>query len=259
MFTTHAQSLNIVGKVVGEDREPLPGASVKVKRTSNVLLTDIDGRFSIQVEKGDTLEFQYVGYVTQVISVNDETPLHVCMIDVLDALGGLICDFIVPPPTKAVYVEAFGASTMFGVNYDSRFKYNWGWGYRVGLSYAYSSHESFWMSGSTNGISVPLEINYLFGKRRSKFEVGAGVSLGYYKENYDYIEFTHEDGSYAKTTPKSRNSFGYFVFFDIGYRFQPIKGFDFRVGITPSFNFGDKRGITRACGLPYLSFGYAFH
>ncbi|MBR1694066.1 MAG: hypothetical protein IJ709_01490, partial [Selenomonas sp.] len=64
---------------------------------------------------------------------------------------------------------------------------------------------------------------------------------------------------YAKTTPKSRKSFGYFVFFDIGYRFQPIKGFDFRVGITPSFNFGDKRGITRAWGLPYLSFGYAFY
>ncbi|MBQ7422872.1 MAG: hypothetical protein IJV27_12140 [Prevotella sp.] len=161
-------------------------------------------------------------------------------------------------PTKAVYAEAFGASTMVGVNYDSRFKGNKGWGYRVGLSYAYSRH-TFFLSDTIKGVAVPLEINYLFGKRKSKFELGAGVSLGYYKENYDYIEFTHEDGIYAKTTPKSRKSFGYFVFFDIGYRFQPIKGFDFRVGITPSFNFGDKRGITRAWGLPYLSFGYAFY
>ena len=163
-------------------------------------------------------------------------------------------------PTKAVYVEAFGASTMVGVNFDSRFKGNNGWGYRVGLNYAYSDN-SFLKThyDKIKGVAVPLEINYLFGKRKSKFEIGAGVSLGYYKEKYEHLEFVPDDeGYHTITTPRTEKKFGYFCFINIGYRYQPVKGFDFRVGFTPSFNFGGNNGIKRFGSLPYLSFGYAF-
>lgn len=257
MLITNAQMLNITGRVVDEDDEPIKNTIVILKGTTNLgAVTDSDGKFKLIVEIGDTLEFRYIGYDMQEIIVKDDGPLFVKMVPQNQVL---ICDDIITytTPTKAIYAEAFGASTMVGMNYDSRFKGNKGWGYRVGLSYAYSRH-TFFISDTIKGVAVPLEINYLFGKRKSKFELGAGVSLGYYKENYDYIEFVHDDGIYATTTPKIRKSFGYFMFFNIGYRLQPVKGFDFRIGITPSFNFGDKRGISRTGGLPYISFGYAF-
>ena len=56
--------------------------------------------------------------------------------------------------------------------------------------------------------------------------------------------------------------FGYFAFGNIGYRYQKPKGFLFRVGISPKFDFGDKNGIDSYVGIlsliPYLSFGYSF-
>ena len=36
---------------------------------------------------------------------------------------------------KSVYLEMFGASNLVGVNYDSRFKADSPWGYRVGLGW----------------------------------------------------------------------------------------------------------------------------
>lgn len=45
--------------------EPVIGASVVVKGTTNGTITDIDGNFSISgVKKGATIEVSFVGYVT---------------------------------------------------------------------------------------------------------------------------------------------------------------------------------------------------
>lgn len=87
---------------------------------------------------------------------------------------------------KSVYLEVFGASNLAGLNYDSRFKAGSPWGYRVGLGYTYSkSYSMFSGSNSLNGANVPMEINYLLGKKRSRLELGFGLNLGYYTEKYD--------------------------------------------------------------------------
>lgn len=166
---------------------------------------------------------------------------------------------------KSMYLELFGASNIVGVNYDSRFKPNSPWGYRVGLGYTYSKNYGL-LSGSNSirGVDVPIEANYLLGKKRSKLELGLGVNLGYYKEKYDtwdLKEIGKEDGiTYYESIyagEDSRSLWGYYCFGNIGYRYQPSHGFQFRAGISPSFNLGGKHAVSKSV-FPYISFGYVF-
>ena len=49
---------------------PLPGVNVLEVGTTNGNITDIDGKYSINVEKGKTLQFSFIGFVTQSIKVD---------------------------------------------------------------------------------------------------------------------------------------------------------------------------------------------
>ena len=174
---------------------------------------------------------------------------------------------------KSVYVEMLGASNMIGMNYDSRLKPNSPWGYRVGLGYTYSKNYGLF-SGSTSlkGVDVPIEANYLLGKKSSKLELGLGLNLGYYTEKYDVytiknndvytIKNIGEEGDMVYYTTEyvgedSHSTWGYYFFGNIGYRYQPSHGFQFRAGISPSFNLGGKHAVTKS-RFPYISFGYVF-
>ena len=59
-----AQS-EITGTVVDVTGEPIIGATVMEKGTSNGTITDFDGNFKLKVKQGATLVFSYVGYLTQ--------------------------------------------------------------------------------------------------------------------------------------------------------------------------------------------------
>ncbi len=59
----YAQQFTATGVVSSEkDGELLPGVTVRVKGQKTGTATDIDGRFSIKVNKGAVLEFSYIGY-----------------------------------------------------------------------------------------------------------------------------------------------------------------------------------------------------
>ena len=63
--TMSAQKQNYSGKVVDEAGEPITGASVIKKGTSEGVVTDLDGRFSINGEPGTVLVVSFMGYVTR--------------------------------------------------------------------------------------------------------------------------------------------------------------------------------------------------
>ena len=68
---TYAQS-TITGVVVdAANSEPIIGANVIVKGTTNGTITDFDGNFMLSVEKGATLEISYMGYKTVTVSATD--------------------------------------------------------------------------------------------------------------------------------------------------------------------------------------------
>ena len=169
--------------------------------------------------------------------------------------------------TRSLSVELLGAQNIVGINYDSRFNGNSGLGYRVGIGYGYGDNSGLF-DQKINGVGVPLELNYLLGKKNSKLELGFGLSLGVYhiKETVAYVdtgwypgtEDTDQKYGEIKYYTNEENRFGYFFFGDIGYRYQRPNGFMFRVGVSPSFNFGDKYGLNKAAFFPYIGFGWSF-
>lgn len=170
--------------------------------------------------------------------------------------------------TRSLSIEFFGAQNLAGINYDSRFNGNSGFGYRVGLGYGYGSNIGLF-DQKISGVAAPLELNYLLGKKNSKLELGFGLSMGVYqiKETVAYFDNTgshpdteNTDQGYGdiKYYTDKETRFGYFFFGNIGYRYQRPNGFVFRVGISPSFNFGDKCGINKDAFFPYIGFGWSF-
>ncbi len=74
-----AQS-RVTGKVVDANGEPVIGASVMVKGTSNGVVTDLDGNYSISnVPAGASLNISYVGYRTRTVAVDGKSLLNVTM------------------------------------------------------------------------------------------------------------------------------------------------------------------------------------
>ncbi len=63
-MTAAAQGQMVTGTVTDAQGEPVIGASVMVKGTSQGTVTDLDGHFSLKAEPGATLSISYVGYVT---------------------------------------------------------------------------------------------------------------------------------------------------------------------------------------------------
>ena len=70
LVSTYAFAQNAVtGTVTDNTGMPLIGVSVVEKGTTNGNVTDIDGKYRVNVEKGRTLVFSYIGYVTQEVKV----------------------------------------------------------------------------------------------------------------------------------------------------------------------------------------------
>ena len=67
-MTAFAQKTNYSGVVVDGQGEPIIGASVVQKGTSQGSVTDVDGRFNVSVDAGSTLVISYIGYQTQEVA-----------------------------------------------------------------------------------------------------------------------------------------------------------------------------------------------
>ena len=72
-LTAGAQEfMTVKGQVVDEHGEPLIGATVQMKGSTGGGVSDLDGNFAIQVNKGATLVFSYVGYNTKEVKATPQ-------------------------------------------------------------------------------------------------------------------------------------------------------------------------------------------
>ena len=77
--TLFAQT-NVSGTVTDKvNAMPLPGVNVLVKGTSRGASTDFDGKFTIEVNQGETIVISYVGYKTQEITFNGQSNIDVAL------------------------------------------------------------------------------------------------------------------------------------------------------------------------------------
>ena len=100
-----------------------------------------------------------------------------------------------------VYAEVAGNALFYSANYDVRFaKSGKGLGLRIGIS------------PTSDGVITPVQLNYVTGEKHA-LEIGAGILTGFDKEV----------------------AWGYIPNASVMYRFQGARGFNFRIGWTPTF------------------------
>ena len=73
----YAQHSSITGKITDRQHEPIIGASVVVKGSSQGVISDIDGNFTLKnVPSEGTLQISYIGYKTSEVDINPSTSFY---------------------------------------------------------------------------------------------------------------------------------------------------------------------------------------
>lgn len=84
------QKKTITGTIVDPSGMPVIGANVMVKGTTNGTITDMDGKFSLEVPKESMLVVSYIGYANQEIKVSNQTNLSIALKEDAEALDELV-------------------------------------------------------------------------------------------------------------------------------------------------------------------------
>lgn len=71
--------INITGKITDEMGDPLPGASVLAKGSTNGTISDVDGNYTLTVPENAVLLISFIGYETVEINVSGRTTIDVSL------------------------------------------------------------------------------------------------------------------------------------------------------------------------------------
>lgn len=85
-----AQTRKITGTVTDDAGDPMPGVSVLIKGTNQGAATDLDGKYSLNANTGAVLEFSYIGYLTQTVTVGERSVINVTMREDVKALDEVV-------------------------------------------------------------------------------------------------------------------------------------------------------------------------
>ena len=112
-LSANAQKRAFTGVVIDTQDEPVIGASVIEKGTSNGSVTDFDGRFTVTVNPGATLVISYVGCVTQEVKAADNMRVTLRpddkVLDEVVVIGyGVQKKSVVTPPACRGCPEGYG-------------------------------------------------------------------------------------------------------------------------------------------------------
>ncbi|MCC8200062.1 MAG: TonB-dependent receptor [Tannerellaceae bacterium] len=80
----------ITGVVVDNFGEPVIGANVIEKGTTNGTITDFDGNYSISVPQGATLQVSYIGYLTKEVTVGTQRMINITLIEDTQTLDEVV-------------------------------------------------------------------------------------------------------------------------------------------------------------------------
>lgn len=156
------------------------------------------------------------------------------------------------PGSQAVYVELGGAGLAYSFNYDFRFDKNNinSWGMRMGAG--------GWATNWGNRerlLTMPFQLNKLFGSQKHFFELGGGATFVYYREQWNNSwsgeTVLYKDFDFILNSGDTPAFMGTLNF---GYRRIPVDGgFTFKANLTPIFNHNGFWPLWVGVG-----FGYAF-
>ena len=95
-----AQLKTVSGVVREPDGTPLMGVAVVIKGTTQGIITDVDGKYSIQARAGSILEFKVIGYknVSRIVPKTSDTNVSIGVVLQEEE----ICFFPAPPEEKMI-------------------------------------------------------------------------------------------------------------------------------------------------------------
>jgi TonB-linked SusC/RagA family outer membrane protein len=78
-LSLYAQNINITGKVIDATGQSIPGATIRVKGTSNGVTTDVNGNFQISAAGNAILQVSSIGFTSQELPINNRTRFDVTL------------------------------------------------------------------------------------------------------------------------------------------------------------------------------------
>src|SRR5437879_959471 len=103
----------VTGKVIGgDDKQPVIGATVKIKGTNVGVVTDVNGTFSLNAKTGDVLVISYIGYQPTSVTVTGPTMGTI----VLAVTNSTLNEVVVTGYTSQLKKNISGAVTTVNIN-----------------------------------------------------------------------------------------------------------------------------------------------
>lgn len=84
------QGKRITGTVKDSSGEPIIGANIIVKGTTNGTISDVDGNFTLQVPDGAILHVSYIGYLNKEIPVGNQTNFSIQLLEDTQTLDEVV-------------------------------------------------------------------------------------------------------------------------------------------------------------------------
>jgi len=85
-----AQRIAVTGKIIDEVSNPIVGASILEKGTTNGTVSDINGNFTLDVGKNSTLSISYIGYITRETQASEGRVLEVVLQEDTEILNEVV-------------------------------------------------------------------------------------------------------------------------------------------------------------------------
>ena len=90
-YMSALQDIVITGTVTEADGQPVPGVNVRIKGTNQGAITDVAGKYTINVPDGNaTLVFSFIGYITQEFLVGSQRAVNVVLSEGINQLEEVV-------------------------------------------------------------------------------------------------------------------------------------------------------------------------
>jgi TonB-linked SusC/RagA family outer membrane protein len=89
-FMANAQQATINGQVTDESKLALPGVTVVVKGTSTGTITNLEGKYSINVNPNSVLVFSMIGMGIQEVTITDQTVVNIILVEDVKKLDEVV-------------------------------------------------------------------------------------------------------------------------------------------------------------------------
>lgn len=91
VFVFSQESYTLTGTVTSKtDNQPIPGVNVIVIGSNNGASTNFDGQYQISVKSGDVIQFSYLGFKTQLITISNQTEVNISLEDDASVLDEVV-------------------------------------------------------------------------------------------------------------------------------------------------------------------------